>query len=404
MSLRYVITRAEVKGIRPLVCAICEDHVILEAQCVFEDGISQILNNIYVARVSHVVKNVNAAFVEIEKGKKCFLPLSDVKNPIYVKRLSGNQLLSQGDELLVQVIREAVKTKEPQVTTNISIPGVYCVATSEDKRIGVSGKLDEGTRSRLRDLAQRVYDERMGIIIRTNAADVSEEILKEEIRNLQQQLLDIISYAPYRTLYSKLYDAQPEYIKILQDQPMDMLEEVVTDDPIIYAELERFGKFYPAISLTQKLRFYADTQLELHKLYSLEVQLERAIQKKIWLKSGANLVIEPTEAMTVIDVNTSKNIKKKTSEDQYLLVNLEAAHEIARQLRLRNISGIIMIDFIDMVSDKHKELLLSEMRKLVRSDSVKTSVIDLTKLGLMEITRQKVRRPLLEQLTEKKNI
>ena len=152
------------------------------------------------------------------------------------------------------------------------------------------------------------------------------------------------------------------------------------------------------MKLSEKLHFYEDKQLDLHKLYSIQVQLERALMKKIWLKSGANLLIESTEAMTVIDVNSSKNVKKKCPEEQHLQVNLEAAEEIAAQLRLRNISGIIIIDFIDMASAEDKELLLAAMRSFVKTDPVKTEVIDLTRLGLMELTRKKTRRPLLEQL------
>ena len=149
---------------------------------------------------------------------------------------------------------------------------------------------------------------------------------------------------------------------------------------------------------SEKLHFYEDKQLDLHKLYSIEIQMERALSKKIWLKSGANLLIEPTEAMTVIDVNSSKNVKKKLPAEQHLQVNLEAAAEIASQLRLRNISGIIIIDFIDMSSSEDKEQLLAAMRSFVKTDPVKTEVIDLTRLGLMELTRKKTRRPLSEQM------
>ena len=172
----------------------------------------------------------------------------------------------------------------------------------------------------------------------------------------------------------------------------------MTDDPLIYGELVAFADQHPSMKLTGKLKFYEDRQLDLHKLYSIQVQLERALLKKIWLKSGANLLIEPTEAMTVIDVNSSKNAKKKLPKEHHLQVNLEAAAEIAKQLRLRNISGIIVIDFIDMDSVEDKEQLLMAMRSFVKSDPVKTEVVDLTRLGLMELTRKKTRRPLHEQL------
>lgn len=402
MSRRYVITRTEILGKKPIVCAVYEDHQMLEVNCIPEDAPPQILNNIYVARVSQVVKNIGAAFVEIAKGQKCFLPLSDLREPVYVKRISAGQPLVQGDELLVQVVREAVKTKEPQVTTNLSLAGVYCVVTSADKRLGISGKIAAERKEELRSIAQTVYDERFGVIVRTNAAEATDEVLAAEIKALQDALYDMLSYAPGRSLYSVLYEAPPEYIRLLQNQPLEELSEVVTDDAAIFAELDAFAKQHPSMKLTDKLHLYDDKLLDLHKLYSVQVQLERALQKKIWLKSGANLLIEPTEALTVIDVNSSKNVKRRLPEEQHLKINLEAAKEIAKQLRLRNISGIVIIDFIDMESEEAKAELLAAMKSYVKYDPVKTEVIDLTKLGLMELTRKKTRRPLWEQLNKYK--
>ncbi len=399
MSRRLVITRVDLFDMHPFVCAICEDHKMLEAQGIPEHAPARILNNIYVARVSQVVKNIGAAFVEIEKGKKCFLPLSDVEDAVFVKRISQKQVLSQGDELLVQVVREAVKTKDPQVSTNLSLPGSYSVVTSGRHRLGVSNKLDATTRSRLKETVNGIYDNGLGLIIRTNAAQVPENVLADEVTRLQQQMRELLQYAPYRSLYSVLYEAEPEYVRILQNQPLDGLEQVITDDPEVYAGLLRFVETHVQPGLKEKLCFYDDPQLELQKLYAFEVQLEHALQKHVWLKSGANLVIEPTEALTVIDVNSAKHVGKKQPQQQHLQVNLEAAQEIARQIRLRNLSGIIIIDFIDLDAEEDRQLLLREMRKLVRTDSVKTEVIDLTRLGLMELTRQKVRRPLREQFT-----
>lgn len=370
---------------------------MLEVNCIPEHAPSQILNNIYVARVSQVVKNIGAAFVEIAKGQRCFLPLDDLREPVYVKRISAQPLV-QGDELLVQVVRESVKTKEPQVTTNLSLAGVYCVVTSSQKHLGISSKIPPERRARLRELAAGVYDERFGLVVRTNACDEKDEVLLEEIEALTGEMSDLIKYAKGRRLYDLVCQAPPEYIRLLQNQPLAQLSEVVTDDASVFASLEAYAKRHPSTKLLDKLHFYEDAQYDLHKLYGVQVQLERALQKKVWLKSGANLVIEPTEALTVIDVNSSKNVKKKKREEQQLQVNLEAAREVARQLRLRNLSGIIVIDFIDMASQEAKEQLLTAMREFVRFDPVKTEVVDLTRLGLMELTRKKMRRPLHEQL------
>ena len=400
MSRRFVITRTEIHGKRPLVCAVYEEHRMLEVNCIPENAPPQILNNIYVARVSQVVKNIGAAFVEIAKGQRCFLPLDDLREPVYVKRISAQPLV-QGDELLVQIVRESVKTKEPQVTTTLSLAGIYCVVTSTGKHRGISSKLPSERRARLRELATDVYDERFGLVVRTNACDEKDEVLLEEIQALTGEMSDMTSYAHGRRLYDLVYQAPPEYIRLLQNQPLAQLSEVVTDDVSVFAVLEVYAKRHPSTKLLDKLHLYEDAQYDLHKLYSVQVQLERALQKKVWLKSGANLVIEPTEALTVIDVNSSKNVKKKKQEEQRLLVNLEAAKEAARQLRLRNLSGIIVIDFIDMASQEAKEQLLTAMREFVRQDPVKTEVVDLTRLGLMELTRKKMRRPLHEQLEVK---
>ncbi len=404
MSRRMVITKVDLFDRHPLVCAICEEHQIIEVQGIPEHTPAQILNNIYVARVSQVVKNIGAAFVEIEKGRKCFLPLSDVKEPVYVKRISQNQVLAQGDELLVQIVREAVKTKEPQVSTNLSIPGIYSVVTSGRHGLGVSGKLDSTTRARLKEAVHGIYDKNLGLIVRTNAAQAPEELLLSEIEQLQQQMRELLLYAPHRSLYSKLYEAEPEYIRLLVNQPLEgneRIEQVVTDDPEVFDTLQKYIGLHVQSqtwqTLSKKLSFYDDPQLELQKLYSLQVQLTHALQKKVWLKSGANLVIEPTEALTVVDVNSAKNVKKNDPDSQHLQVNLEAAREIARQIRLRNLSGIIIIDFIDLADETDRQTLMNEMRRLVRRDPVKTEVVDLTKLGLMELTRQKTRRPLREQ-------
>lgn len=398
MSRRYVITRTEVFGKHPLVCAVYEEHQMLEVNCIPEDEPPQILNHIYVARVSQVAKNIGAAFVEIARGQRCFLPLDDLREPVYVKRISEARLLSQGDELLVQVVREPVRTKEPQVTTNLSLTGVYCVVTSPDRRLGISSKIRPERKATLRELVSTVRDERFGLIVRTNASDAKDEVLLEEIQTLTGRLSEIITYAKGRSLYSVVYEAPPEYIRLLQNLPLALLDEVVTDVPAVFDELKAYAKSHPSMKLSEKLHLYEDRQYDLHKLYGIQVQLKRALEKKVWLKSGANLVIEPTEALTVIDVNSGKNIRKKRPEEQQLLVNLEAAGEIAAQLRLRNLSGIIVIDFIDMASPDAKKQLLAAMQKLVQSDPVKTEVVDLTRLGLMELTRKKVRRPLHEQL------
>lgn len=207
----------------------------------------------------------------------------------------------------------------------------------------------------------------------------------------------VLKNSQFRTCRTLLYQAEPEYCRRLKGLPKDSLEEVVTDDQEAFDNLTRYLQRCQPGAL-DRLRFYQDSLLPLWKLYGLETSMERACQKHVWLKSGGYLVIEPTEAMTVIDVNTGKYSGKKNLADTIRLINLEAAAEICRQIRLRNLSGIIMIDIIDMESAEDKSLLMDTLRACALQDSVKTTVVDMTQLNLVEMTRKKEKRPLQEQL------
>ena len=208
-----------------------------------------------------------------------------------------------------------------------------------------------------------------------------------------------MNLAQYRTCYSLLYEAEPDYLKALRNCPNGSLEEVVTDQPDLFARLQEYFRISD-LSETTGLRFYEDKLLSLAKLYSLEYALEQSCQKRVWLKSGGYLIIECTEAMVVIDVNTGKYSGKKNLADTIRLINLEAAQEVAHQLRLRNLSGIIMVDFIDMDTEEDKALLMDTLKAAVRPDPVKTTVVDMTPLNLVEMTRKKEKKPLWEQIAQ----
>lgn len=194
-----------------------------------------------------------------------------------------------------------------------------------------------------------------------------------------------------------MYQAEPEYLKSLKNSHIGTLEEIITDQRDIYQTIEAYFKSAPSEE-KENLRFYQDPLLSLTSLYSLQSVMSQACQKRVWLKSGGYLIIEPTEAMVVIDVNTGKYSGKKEQSDTIRLINLEAAQEICRQIRLRNLSGIIMIDFIDMKEDSDKTLLLEQLRRYAAQDPVKTTVVDITELNLVEMTRKKGKKPLWEQL------
>lgn len=383
------------------VFAVYEDDRMAEVN-VRPAGCESILNNMYVARVHNVLKNLNAAFVEIAPGIRCFLPLEDVQQPLFTKKAANahyaNQTnknkLSVGDELVVQVVKEAIKSKDAIVSTNLSFAGEYLVLTSEKNQIGISSKLSKSTAGRIREFAQKIIpsDRQYGIIFRTNARKASENQMLIEYNELKKEYDTLMATACTRTLYTCLWKEQPLYLKMLQDIDKEKLEEVLTDSPEIYRQLAEH------VSESYRLSFYEDKLLTLAKLYCIEKQLEDALKERIWLKSGANIIIQPTEALTVIDVNSGKNIAKKDKTLYLYQINVEAAAEIARQLRLRNISGIILIDFIDLHDREKSEELLEEFCKFLKQDSIPTQLVDMTKLGLVELTRKKHKKSLAEQL------
>lgn len=378
------------------VCALYEGQRMMEIE-VHQPASGTILNHIYIARVKNVASNLNAAFVEIEKGKICYLPLEELKRPLFTKKLSDKPVVA-GEELVVQVVKEAVKTKDAVVTANLSFTGEYLVLTSGNCKIGISSRITGPDRNRLQELAHRLLEEdaqkenRFGIIIRTNAARAQEDALREEFFRLKSEYEALSAYAASRTACSCLRREPPFYLKMLMDTEKSDLEEVVTDEKAVFEELQA------AAGSRIPIRFYEDRLLPLAKLYNIAGQAEAALKSRVWLKSGANLVIEPTEALTVIDVNSGKNIARKDKQLNHYKINLEAAHEIAFQLRLRNLSGIIIVDFIDMYEEAWNRELMAQLRSLLSQDPVPAKLIDMTKLGLVEITRRKKKKPLAEQL------
>ena len=359
---------------------------------------ASILGNIYIGKVRNIVKNIQAAFVEIENGMLCYLPLEDAQAPVYTKPKKKGQPLVQGDELLVQVSREAVKTKQPSVTTKISMNGKYLVFTIGNGKLGCSGKLSGAEKTRLRQWGQeQKLPEDLGMIIRTNASGVAEEDLNTEFVRLMEQYIYLKGPATHRTACSCVLRARPAYLSSVLGSRSNFLKEILTDDKKIYEELSVFLQEEMPEDCN-KLRFYEDRSYPRKAAWRLEKGMDEALSTKVWMKSGAYLIIEPTEALTVIDVNTGKYTGKKTPAETILKINLEAAHEVARQLSLRNLSGIIIVDFIDMESKEDQETLMRTLGEELSRDPVKTILVDMTRLGLVEITRKKVRRPLHEIL------
>lgn len=391
----------EIHGVSCTVAALSEEERIVEIR-LESDQEKSILGNIYTGQVENIASNIQAAFVQIEPGKRCYYPLAEAQRAVFSAGRKGNGPLRPGDELLVQVSRDAMKGKLPALTSNLNFTGRYLVLTTGDKKFGLSSKLAQEDRHRLSGwLKEEVErpDKEFGIIVRTNAADASKEEILKELEWLKGRYHKAVVQGRNRTCFSLVLETEPFYVAAVRDAYGRDLDEIITDVPeireMILGYLEEISP-----ELKEKLRFYQDKLLPLYKLYRVETALDAIQKEKVWLNSGGFLVIQQTEAFVSIDVNSGKYTGKKKMEETFRKINLEAAVEISRQLRLRNLSGIILIDFINMENPDHREELFHVLQKLLRKDPIKSRAIDITPLHILEMTRKKVRRPVIEDIRE----
>ena len=374
---------------------------------------------ICIARVKKIATNLDAAFVDIAKGVTCYLETAHIKDAWFSKQCRSGKL-TEGDELVVQITKEAIKTKYPIADTKLSLTGKYFVLTNENRPLAISSKLSADEKERLSsqvklfkqmqlfekeavtDTKQNAGQEekRMShsLIVRTNAAGASPEELETEYRKLLSDYQKLAATFPFRTCYSILMPPKKFYENAINHLYQEELGEIITDEKNIYEELQQLYAGNPDI--LSKIRFYENDAISLGTLYSFETQIQRAISERVWMKSGAYLIIQPTEALTVIDVNSGKNTSGKNAEEYYYKINLEAASEISRQLRLRNISGIVIVDFINMAKEEQRKELMHQFRLSLKEDPVPVRLVDITKLGLVELTRKKERKTLLEQVAQ----
>lgn len=393
-----------------LLSLLVQDNRLIHVQSESDSN----LGNIYVGKVKNISHNIGGCFVEIMPDNLCYLSLDEIKensSALLVNR-PWDGTIKAGDELVVQVVREAIKTKLPSVTTKISFSGKYVVLSAGQTHLGMSGKIKEERKKEILSFLQinnLVNDKKIcnideslnisyGFVVRTNAGSLQDnEIILNEWKALEEKWCNLISYAKTRTCYSCLYKEMPTYIKNLRDIYDVSYDEIITDCENIYYNLKQhFDENY--LTEHAALRLYNDDKITLSNLYGIPSKLEIALGSRVWLKSGGYLVIEPTEALTVIDVNSGKyESKKGTPDNSAYKINTEAAEEIAYQLKLRNLSGIIIVDFINMKKNDNEQLL-RYLKQLCRKDSVPTDVVDMTPLGLVEITRKKINKTLKEQL------
>lgn len=361
------------------------------------------VGNIYVGRIDNIVKNINAAFVNISENISCYLELTGEEHILFVKKQSPKKI-SIGDELIVQVTKEEVKTKAAVVSTSISLTGKYVVLVHGGTGVQISKKISaKPVRNMLKETLSSYVKEGYGIVARTNAAHATKEELEAEAVQLLEKYEQICSKGIHQTKYSLLHQELPAYLLQLRDNKEPVISKVVTNIPAVYKEFESFLKLYPIKTSdgTPVVPKLAEDANDLVIRYKINHFMDKALHRMIYLDSGATIVIDPTEALTVIDVNTGKAIAgKKLTEDTFFSINMEAAKEIAMQIRLRNLSGIILIDFINLSDSEKKEKLIEYLRQIFKTDSVQTEVVDITKLGLMEITRKKVYKTLAEQLAD----
>ena len=363
------------------------------------------IGDIYIGLVQKVAKNLGAVFVELVPGINGYLPFDEIVTPVYTSKGPSPEIQA-GDQLVVQIIRDAFGSKDMSLSTRITLQGRHVVLILGGVGLGVSKKIPEEQRQELKDriLSSEEFERlqkrigQCGIVVRTSAKGIPREEILSDIEKLEAEMTDLKLKAPYRSVHSNLKKQPPRWLSRVLSLTGPETEEAVTDDDSLYRRMLRAADEYGKSNL--RLRLYSDSMVSMEKVYSLERELDRALSKRVNLKSGGDLVIESTEALHIIDVNSGRFQNGKQKEEALLAVNLEAAREAARQIRLRNLSGIIVIDFINLKNQKNSLRILEELRRSVFPDPVKTQVIDLTKLGLVEMTRKKIEVPLRDALMQ----
>ncbi len=370
-----------------------------------------VLGNIYKGKVENVLPGMQAAFVDIGLEKNAFLYVDDAAAslPDIVKSTrngdevelpkargkSIKDLLKPGQEVLVQVTKEAIGTKGARVVTDVTLAGRYVVLIPSVNYVGVSRKIsDDGVRDRLRDLAHKVKPRGMGLIVRTVAEEQSEEEVIRDIEFLTRAWKKIKAKSARVKAPSMIhYDADLVY-RMARDYFGDDVTEFTVNTQGDYSKVSDLLHLEEG-EKDPRIRLYADKK-PVFEAYGIEEEIWKATRRKVWLNSGGYLIFDTTEALTVIDVNTGKFTGSKDLEDTAFRNNLEAAAELARQIRLRNIGGILIADFIDMESEDHRRRVLEELEKHLTKDKARTSVLGITKLGLIEMTRKKSQQGLVE--------
>ena len=388
--------------------AVLEGRSLIEHQVArLTDDANQIDGNIYRGRVKNVLPGMEAAFVDIGTPKNAVLYWGDVqtdrddgieRDPV-ARRIE--HLLRPGQTIVCQVTKNPIGLKGARLTEEVSLPGRFVVLVPGSTASGISKRLDDRERRRLRSVLEEIRPEGHGLIVRTAAEGVPAEELRRDVEQLLEKWNEIDEKSRRLAAPSLLYSEPHVALRAIREELSEEYRGVIIDDLDLFELVQSYvADIDPA--LADRVEYFDEQAdgLPIFERHHVHEQLHKALDRKVWLPSGGSLIIERTEALTVIDVNTGKNVGSSSLEETVYRNNLEAADEIARQLRLRDIGGIIVIDFIDMEIKQNRAEVVATLRSALSRDKTPTQVFDISELGLVEMTRKRVGEGLVEVLSE----
>ncbi|WP_199883701.1 Rne/Rng family ribonuclease [Anaerosinus massiliensis] len=367
--------------------AIIENNTLLEF-AVERTQSEHVVGNIYKGKVQNVLPGMQAAFVDIGYDKNAFLYIGDGLPKNAVSSISHSNVFHVGQNVLIQIVKDAIGTKGPRATTHLTLPGRYVVLMPTVDYIGVSRRIeDTDERERLKGIAEKICPPDMGMIVRTVAEGQCEEVLKKDMEYLSNLWNALVARDKVSSSPTLVYRDADLLIRIVRDYLNSDIDELVIDRHEAYTRV--CALLSP--NLVKRVKLYKGTE-SIFRHYRIEDELRKLEQREVELKSGGSIVIDKTEALTVIDVNTGKFVGQTNLADTVFRTNMEAAEEITKQIRLRDLGGIIIVDFIDMETEEQRQTILKVLEDKVKYDKTKTNVVDITALGLVEMTRKKSRQ------------
>ena len=370
------------------------------------DGVNQIHGNIYLGKVQNVLPGMEAAFVDIGTPKNAVLYRGDTRyDPEDLDDKGADlrieQILRPRQTILCQVTKNPIGAKGARLTQEVSMPGRFVVLVPNSTTYGISKRLPDNERKRLRTVLDKVRPKGHGLIVRTAAEGISAEELERDVQRLAKQWEQIEALAARSQAPALLYQEPDMAVRVIREEFNQDYRQVVIDDDTLFEEVRDYVRSISPALVERVERYDPETHggLPIFETHHVHEQLHKALDRKVWLPSGGSLIIERTEALTVIDVNTGKNVGKSSLEETVFRNNLEAAEAVAHQLRLRDIGGIIVIDFIDMEIRANRETVIQTFRQALARDKTRTQVFDISELGLVEMTRKRIGEGLMESLS-----